>query len=369
MEKKITMLTYIEETPNQLEYNNKHRKEITEQLVQHYLQRNCKTLWIVACGSSYNGTQCALSFMRKYLDCHIKVVTPNTFIYDDHRLDKEDIVIVVSQSGCSTNAIEALKFVKQKGLLTIGLTGNLNSDFKDYTDVLVDYHVGEETVGYVTKGVTTLAQFFMMFSLEVALHKQIINEDTYNNVVEEMKECPLRHIEVQRRTWEFYNHHQKELKTMHVCYCTGFKQGYGIAQEAALKIGETVKVPSFAYEAEEYIHGPNLQLTPTYTVFHVDDMLEGSKRVIDVYHASRAVTEHAFIVTNDDSVDDEHALRLPFDIREPLLMPLYVLPFFQIIAFKLTDDLDKWAKHPLIEDFKKKAVSKTENIMKVMKNY
>lgn len=369
MEKKITMLTYIEETPSQLDYNNKHRKDITKQLVDYYLKKECKTLWVVACGSSFNGAQCALSFMRKYLDCHIKVVTPNTFIYDDHRFDKNDVVIVVSQSGCSTNAIEALKFVKSQGHPAIGLTGNLNSDFKDYTDLLLDYYVGEETVGYVTKGVATLAQFFMMFALEVALEKSLISEKEYHDVVDEMNEAPLRHKEVQERTWEFYNRHQDELKSMHVCYCVGFKQGYGIAQEAALKIGETVKVPSFAYEAEEYIHGPNLQLTPSYTVFHIDDMLEGSKRSLEIYHASRAVTDHAFIVTNDQSVDGDHALRLPFDIKEPLLMPLYVLPFFQIIAFKVTDDLNKWAKHPLIDEFKKKAVSKTENIMIVMKNY
>ncbi len=369
MEKKVTMLTYIEETPKQLDYNNKHRKEITKQLVHHYLQRDCKTLWVVACGSSYNGTQCALSFMRKYLDCNIKVVPPNTFIYDDHKLDKDDIVIVVSQSGCSTNAIEALKFVKEKGYPTIGLTGNLDSDFKDYADLLLDYHVGEESVGYVTKGVTTLAQFFMMFALEVALERSLIDEDVYYSVVEEMNEAPLRHEEIQKRTWEFYKNHKEELTSMHVCYCTGFMQGYGISQEGALKIGETIKVPSFAYEAEEYIHGPNLQLTPSYTVFHVDDMLAGSKRIIDIYHASRAVTDYAYIVTNDESVDDEHAIRLPFDIKEPLLMPLYVLPFFQIIAYKVTDDLNRWQKHPLIEEFKKKAVSKTDNILKVMKNY
>ena len=51
-----------------------------------------------------------------------------------------------------------------------------------------------------------------------------------------------------------------------VHYALGFDQAYGIATEAALKFGETMKVPSFAFDAEEYNHGPNLQLTPNYTV-------------------------------------------------------------------------------------------------------
>ena len=44
----------------------------------------------------------------------------------------------------------------------------------------------------------------------------------------------------------------------------------GVALEGALKIGETVHVPSPAYEVEEFIHGPNLQLTPGYTLFFFD---------------------------------------------------------------------------------------------------
>lgn len=41
----------------------------------------------------------------------------------------------------------------------------------------------------------------------------------------------------------------------------------GIAREASLKFGETLKIPVLYCESEEYVHGPNMQLTPEYSVF------------------------------------------------------------------------------------------------------
>lgn len=361
-----TMLTYIKETPEQLAYNTTHSKELTQTLVDLYLQKDYQTIWIIACGSSSNGSQCAKPFMMKYLNCDVKIVPPNSFIYLENKLKDNDLAFVISQSGCSTNSIEALKKLKELGCLAVGLTGNVHSDFKDYADVVIDYGVGKETVGYVTKGVATLAQFLMLFALEAGLKKGTVTQEDYDQVMQELSEIPSRHEVIQKETWEFYEKNKKVLTSMHVSYTCGFMQAYGIATEGALKFGETIKLPSFAYEAEEYIHGPNLQITPSYTIWCIDDCAQGSERLIQIYQASRSVTDQAFAITNSPVVDDDHAIRLPFDIHEPLLSPLYILPAFQIIAHQVSTELNSWEKHPMFKDFKKYAESKTETIKSVM---
>lgn len=352
------MLTYIEETPVQLELNNKNSKELTKELVNLYLQKKYKTIWIVASGSSSNASNCAKPFMMKYLDCNVEIVPPNTFLYSDLTYTDDDFIVVISQSGCSTNSIDALKKLKSINKKAIGITGNINSDFKDYADVVIDYGVGEETVGYVTKGVTTLAQFLMLFALEAS----------GTEFIEELNDVPNRHKIIQEETNAFYEKNKALLTSMTVSYACGFMQGYGIATEAALKIGETVQIPSFAYEAEEFIHGPNLQLTPNYTLFFIDDLYKGSKRLEQIYLASRSVTDRCFAITNSNLVDDDHAIRLPFEIKEPLLSPLYLLPFFQILAYRITTDLNKWYRHPLFKDFEKLVSCKTEKIKEIMPN-
>lgn len=364
--KNPTMLTYVEETPAQLAANLENREALVGGLVDAYVEGGYRNVWIVACGSSSNASNCAKPFMMKYLGVDVQVVPPNTFVAYKDKLADDDFVFVISQSGCSTNSIDALDKLRAMGRKAIGLTGNLESDFKDHADILVDYGVGVELVGYVTKGVTTLAEFLTLFALEAGAKKGLVDDATYDALIAELGKCPERHVAFQKQVHEFYERNRAALTSMTVAYSCGFAQGYGIATEAALKIGETIQIPSFAYEAEEFNHGPNLQLTPNYTLFFIDDLGSTSARIIQLAQASRSVTDRVFVVTNSPEVDDAHALRLPSGIEEPLLMPLYVLPLFQILAYRVTADLHKWEKHPLFEGFRKICDSKTASISKIM---
>lgn len=364
-----TMLTYIEQTPDQLALNVGRAHELTASLVEAYVSGGYQKIVIVACGSSSNGAQCAVPFMMKYLGQDVQVVPPETFNCSKHQLAPTDMVFAISQSGCSTNTIATLDKLRELGRMAIGLTGNPESDFRDHADLVVDYGVGEESVGYVTKGVTTLAQFLMLFALEAGRAKGVVTAEGYQAVMEEMAQVPERHRTVQREAHEFYERNRKALTSMSVIYSCGFSQGYGIACESALKMGETIKVPSFAYEAEEYIHGPNLQITPRYTFFFYDDLGVCGDRLLTIYRATRTVSDFAFCVTNSSLVDDDHAVRLPFEISEPLMAPLYVLPLCQIISYRASSELNSWDNHPLFGQFKDIAATKTENILKVMPNY
>ena len=61
--------------------------------------------------------------------------------------------------------MEALKFINDKlNRKAIVLTGDLNSDIVSVADLAVDFGVGEETVGYVTKGVIALSLYLMLFA-------------------------------------------------------------------------------------------------------------------------------------------------------------------------------------------------------------
>lgn len=359
-----TMLTYIQQTPKQLETLIKNHTEYLAPLVNCY-HENIKEIWLIACGSSNNAVRCALPFMEEFLPCTIKLISPMTFIYQTNKIPTDVLTVVISQSGCSTNAIAALDKIRSLDHQAIGLTANVNSDFKDHADTIIDYGAGEETVAYVTKGVVLLAAYLMLFALEAALKTKIISKDKYDIIMEEFNSCPLKHKLIQEETQKFYKKYYKSLTSIQTVYFCGFLQAYGIASEAALKFGETIQVPSFAYEPEEMIHGPNLQLTPNYTVFFVDDFSNGSKRIQQICHSINEITDHTFIVTNKD---ESNCLRIPFEPKIPLITPLYLLPIFQILAFNITDDLHRWHKHPLFSKFKDSCATKTKTIDEIMPN-
>ena len=120
--------------------------------------------------------------------------------------------------------VDDYKKIKDLNHKAIGITGNVNSDFKDYADVLIDYGVGEESVGYVTKGVVTLTLFFMLFAVEASLNTGYISREKYNELKEELEKCPCRNDRMKDIAVDFYNKHMKEMTSMSVAYFCGFKQ-------------------------------------------------------------------------------------------------------------------------------------------------
>lgn len=356
---KETMMTYIEQSPEAVAENINNAAELTKSLVDEYIGGNYKNIWIVASGSSFNGAHCGRQFMRRYLKCEVKIVSPFTFVHAENDFTDDDLVFVVSQSGMSTNAIEALNVIKQKGRKTIGVVGNTESDFKDYADLLIGYGVGLEKVGYVTKGVTTFALYLMLFTIEAAKAKGIMTKSEADGLMNELKEVPEIHKKVQKASLQFMEDHYKALIAMNKVYVMGCGANYGTALEGALKIGETVQIPSVAYETEELIHGPSLQLDPTYHLFFIEGGC-ASDRVYEVFKAARLVSDYTYLLTNNPKYVGEGVFTLPFEMNE-LITPLCFLPFFQIIAYKVTDENKRWTRCPLYQKMDEAAVSKTPN--------
>ena len=74
----------------------------------------------------------------------------------------------------------------------------------------------------------------------------------------------------------------------------------GTVSEGALKISEMVHIQTTVYEIEEFIHGPDLQLTPESTLFFTCVEDETKERVLQVCEASGLITENTFLVRFKD---------------------------------------------------------------------
>ncbi|QAT62827.1 SIS domain-containing protein [Acidilutibacter cellobiosedens] len=350
-DKKMTMLDYVYETPQAVRNNVKNSFNITKNLVDLFLKKDYKRLWIIASGSSYNASQCAKLFIEKYLNIEVKIISPFTFNYYESNLKDDDFAIVISQSGCSTNSIDSLKKLNELKIESIGVTANLDSDFKDYATHIIDYGCGIETVGYVTKGVVTLSVFLMLFSVEASYAKGNLTSEEKAMLLNQISDSMSTYEEITRNTLKLFKDNYKSFTSMTNAYVCGCGISFGAALEGALKIGETIQIPAVAYEAEEFLHGPNLQLNPLYTLFFIDNEDSTSQRTIEIYHAVRSITDRAFIITNNKTVDEQHALRFTSQ-PNPYLKSIYTVAFFQVLSFMVTNELHKWEKHPLYNKFK-----------------
>lgn len=197
------MEDYIQETSSVMVRNIEQRKELTKPLISWLLKegiRQGKTLVIVASGSSYHAAQCALAFMEKYMKSPVRLITPFAFTYYEE-LKENNLYLFVSQSGSSTNVVEAIERYQRAGYHAMAVLGKPGSAIAELSDSYVEYGAGEERVGYVTKGMSTLTCFFMLVSLE--LSTEDIEKEVYEKAVRELTCACENHHRVYLQAKEF----------------------------------------------------------------------------------------------------------------------------------------------------------------------
>ncbi len=363
-EKKLLMDEYVQAAPAQGLKNIEMSYELTKQMVDMYMEGSYKAVCIVASGSSQNGTKAAIDFMRRYMGATVEVMSPFTFTHYNYDLVKDDFIVVVSQSGTSTNSIDALKKLKEMGKTAIGITANLDNDFKDYADVEIDYGVVEEKEPYVTKGVTLLALFFMLFALEVGKRTDYISQEKYEEEKQQLKKAFSAYEKVLAALPDFVQGHIKELSSLQRTLLCAAGGAYGAACEGALKASELLKILAIPLETEEFIHGYNYQLAPEHTVIFLDTEAETSKRVRDIYRATRKVTDRTYMLSCFGGLEqDKNVLTVETDVEQSV-SSIYCLPFFQMIVYTITVYLDCLEQHPLLKEFNTVVSSKSDKYAK-----
>ena len=350
---KPTMVDYVRETPAVVNGQIKH--DYTKPLVNAFLAGSYSRVRIVACGSSRNASLIARPYLRRILGREVLVTEPYTFCTYEHELPEDEFCFVVSQSGYSTNALAALATIREAGRTAIGVTGDPESDFREAADVLVAYGVGEEQVGYVTKGVTSFATFLMLFGAQVAAREGRLD---LCHMLADVRTMLEQFEAVEAQVPALIERRYKELSSMERIFLVGAGTNYGIACEGALKFAECLQVPAQALELEEYLHGPNLQLSPDYTIFLIAVGERSWGRSREILEATRLVTDHVCVVT--DCPDLEADVRLE-PCGDELMAPVAALPLFQMAAWQLTEDKHLWHKHPLVAQFDAKLSGKSEN--------
>lgn len=354
---KPTMIDYVNETPGVV--RAQLAGDAGRKLAEEFLTGDYRSVRIVACGSSKNAATIARPWLRELLGLEVSVCEPYTFCRYEHELPADEFCFVVSQSGYSTNALAALACIRESGRLAIGVTGDVESDFREAADVIIDYGVGEEQVGYVTKGVTSLAVFLWLFGIDVARAQGRLDNAGRDEAIAGIEAVIHNFEAVRDQTPALLARRYKELSAMERVFLVGAGANYGVACEGALKYGECLQFPAMALELDEYLHGPNLQLSPDYTIFVVACGERDHSRAHQIVDATRLVTDRVFVLTDDPAATDADILVEPG--MPELAAAISVLPFFQMTAYQLTEDEHLWHKHPLVASFDHALSGKSEN--------
>ena len=305
-----------------------------------------KNIHIVACGTAMHAGIVGKYLIEKLARINVNVDCASEFRYRDPIIDKDDLVIIISQSGETADTLAALRLAKAQGVKTLAIVNVVGSSIAREADMVLYTWAGPEIAVASTKAYTVQLSVMYLLAFELGLLKGKLTEEEYLSYVAELMQTPEK-IEYMLGTSD-------TLREIAEVYCKaddmffiGRGLDYALSQEGSLKLKEISYIHSEAYAAGELKHGtislivegmPVIALATQQAL--VEKMFSNIKEV-----KARGADVLLCCFANTPGCDEvaSHVIELPEgrDLFAPLLS---VVPL-QLFAYHIADqkgcDVDK----------------------------
>ena len=251
----MTRLDYIGEQPELFRKALGTRKEWTEEFCRIFAGEKPDSIYLIASGTSGNAARAAAPFLEWVWERPVHALAPSCL---SRVWGKRPLLLFISQGGKSVNMLTAAE--RMKGYLRIAVTGNADSTLNALCKHQILIPCGEEAIGPKTKGYTMTILLLYLLALESGLFEGSLNKRRYEEIMSALERTAGQFAENLRRTRVWIGENEDELSQLSKLYLAGEGQSALIAAEGALKVMETLMIPAFAFEFEEYLHGPSCSL-------------------------------------------------------------------------------------------------------------
>ena len=216
--------------------------------------KNTSQIYIVACGSAYHTGVVTQYVMEDLARVPVRVEVASEFRYRRPILDKNGLVIVVSQSGETADTLAALREAKNQGVKTLGIVNVVGSSIAREADSVFYTLAGPEISVATTKAYS--AQLIAGYVLSIQFAKVLgqITDEQYADYIAELNTIPekIEKIIEDKERLQWFASKQINAKDI---FFIGRGIDYAISLEGSLKLKEISYIHSEAYAAGELKHG------------------------------------------------------------------------------------------------------------------
>ena len=293
-----------------------------------------KNIDIVACGSAKFAGELGKHYIEKYAGVKVNVHFGSEYRYQTCLLDKDTLVIVISQSGETADTLASLKLAKEKGVDTLAIVNRRESSIAREADYVLYIEAGIEIAVATTKAY--LAQVILLLLLAIKGTK----EET--SVLEELKLLP--NIITQYINEYDYTSIAKEVMNKEHLFYLGRGVDYYLSEEGSLKLKEISYIHSEAFQAGELKHGSISLIDEDFGVITVvTDKSISDKTISNLKEvSSRGAKIIAITSIEDDNFSD---YKIALEDHGEVLTPLSVIVPMQLLAYNVAKlkgcDIDK----------------------------
>ena len=152
--------------------------------------KSYKNIFIVACGTAMHAGIVGKYVIEKLARTPVTVDIASEFRYRNPIISKDDLVILVSQSGETADTKAALHLAKNMGATTLSVVNVKGSSIARESDMVIYTHAGPEISVASTKAYSVQLSVMYLIAFELAFAKGKITEEQCRKYITELEEIP-----------------------------------------------------------------------------------------------------------------------------------------------------------------------------------
>ena len=262
--------------------------------------KKARRVVITACGTAYHAGVVAKYAFEKIARMQVDVDVASEFRYRNPILDKDDIFIVISQSGETADTLSALRLAKKEGLKVVAITNCVGSTVSREADDVIYTLAGPEIAVASTKAYTTQLLCLYLLAIKAGKLRGKLSDAEATKLLTELELIPSKVQEILDGKEVIQKFASKQFNKDKIFYI-GRQFDSATAMESALKLKEVSYMHSESFPAGELKHGPIALLDPKTLVVAIASNPDLYDKIGSNMVEVRARAATVLVITQDDS--------------------------------------------------------------------
>ena len=330
--------------------------EVLERTVNEYLKNGelvnlpdlskYKRIDIVACGSAYHVGCVAKHIFEEYADTEVNTYIASEYRYKKCFLDKDGLLIVISQSGETADTLASLRLVKEKGIDTLAIVNVVGSSIAREAKNVLYIKAGPEIAVATTKAYTAQVILLSLLAFKLCLDKNKLDDNKKLEIISAFENVK-NYVSDELQNIKVCEELANKIYKNHDIFFLGRKADFAIALEGCLKLKEISYLHSEAYQSGELKHGSIALIsenTPVISIITDEDI---ALKTISNIKETKARGAYSIVLSSCDLSHNQDAYDELIQISKvnDFVMPILPIIYLQLIAYYVAKnngcDIDK----------------------------
>ena len=296
--------------------------------------RSIGTVHLVGCGTAMHAGMVGKAAIETLARVPAEVDIASEFRYRDPILNPNDLVIIISQSGETSDTLAALKLAKSRGVPVLAIVNVVGSSIARAADYVLYTYAGPEIAVASTKAYIVQLCVLYLFALRLAYARGRLSAAETRRYPAQLLRAP-EIIKARLADCEQIKYLASRYMNTQSCFFIGRGFDYSLSLEGSLKLKEISYVHSDAYAAGELKHGTISLITDGVPVIALATQKQVYEKTISNAKETRSRGARVLLFTTKNAVVPEGVADavIRLDEYEDILMPLQLIVPLQLFAY------------------------------------